>query len=296
MKAHTERHWKGSSDSKPAAGLPSKGRSSCRCRSRRQPSAQGWCGQSTSPASPSWVAQLAAIGITKKRSVTTQLKDSLFLSRVDQHCATEMAAERRRTTRLNGLSRLWTHTDWMRRTKALCYWNFMAAALNHTAQEGVTRRPRPIATAPRPPGPPRSAVPGWPWTQPCRPTPAGRGCWSPSRTAGRRREPRGRAHRLAVGETVILLHPPLSLLGVSIEARRECRQDDRLAKWLPPPADSEPTVVAGGGRLAPRRPARPQPRILRSVRDEPTRENRTARNSWQIAGVFFCRPPLAAGS
>ena len=35
--------------------------------------------------------------------------------------------------------------------------------------------------------------------------------------------------RLAVGETVILLHPPLPSAGVSVETTRECQQDDSLA-------------------------------------------------------------------
>ena len=34
---------------------------------------------------------------------------------------------------------------------------------------------------------------------------------------------------LAVGETVILLHPPLPLVGVSIGMKMGCRQDDSLA-------------------------------------------------------------------
>ena len=34
---------------------------------------------------------------------------------------------------------------------------------------------------------------------------------------------------VAVGETVILLHPALSLVGVSIETMRECQQNDSLA-------------------------------------------------------------------
>ena len=38
-----------------------------------------------------------------------------------------------------------------------------------------------------------------------------------------------RRGRLAVGETVILLHPPLPLAGVSIETMRECQQNDGLA-------------------------------------------------------------------
>ena len=34
---------------------------------------------------------------------------------------------------------------------------------------------------------------------------------------------------LAVGETVILLHPPLPLVGVSIGKNRGCQQNDSLA-------------------------------------------------------------------
>ena len=34
---------------------------------------------------------------------------------------------------------------------------------------------------------------------------------------------------LAVGETVILLHPPLPLVGVSIWMQRECQQNDSFA-------------------------------------------------------------------
>ena len=38
---------------------------------------------------------------------------------------------------------------------------------------------------------------------------------------------------LAVGETVILLHPPLPLLGVSIGMERERQQNDSLANGYP---------------------------------------------------------------
>ena len=34
---------------------------------------------------------------------------------------------------------------------------------------------------------------------------------------------------LAIGETVKLLHPPLPLVGVSIDIERECQQNDSLA-------------------------------------------------------------------
>ena len=34
---------------------------------------------------------------------------------------------------------------------------------------------------------------------------------------------------LAVGETVILLHPPLPFVGVSIVIEKECQQNDSLA-------------------------------------------------------------------
>ena len=34
---------------------------------------------------------------------------------------------------------------------------------------------------------------------------------------------------IAVGETVILLHPPLPLVGVSIAMERECQQNNSLA-------------------------------------------------------------------
>ena len=34
---------------------------------------------------------------------------------------------------------------------------------------------------------------------------------------------------VAVGETVILLHPPRPLVGVSIGMERECQQNDSLA-------------------------------------------------------------------
>ena len=40
---------------------------------------------------------------------------------------------------------------------------------------------------------------------------------------------------VAVGKTVILLHPPLPLVGVSIETMRECQQNDSVsptARWL----------------------------------------------------------------
>ena len=37
------------------------------------------------------------------------------------------------------------------------------------------------------------------------------------------------AAAVAVGETVILLHPPLPLVGISIETRMERQQNDCLA-------------------------------------------------------------------
>ena len=47
---------------------------------------------------------------------------------------------------------------------------------------------------------------------------------------GRRRGGlRGRGAALAVGETVILPHPPRPLVGVSIGMERECQQNDSLA-------------------------------------------------------------------
>ena len=46
----------------------------------------------------------------------------------------------------------------------------------------------------------------------------------------RRCSPRSSRFNLAVGETsVILLHPPLPLLGVSIGMGRGCQQNDSLA-------------------------------------------------------------------
>ena len=39
----------------------------------------------------------------------------------------------------------------------------------------------------------------------------------------------GLTARLAVGETVILLHRPLSLVGVSMWVERGCQQNDSLA-------------------------------------------------------------------
>ena len=49
------------------------------------------------------------------------------------------------------------------------------------------------------------------------------------------REARTEAARLvAVGGTVILLHPPLTLVGVSIVMARGCQQNDSLADgWRP---------------------------------------------------------------
>ena len=48
---------------------------------------------------------------------------------------------------------------------------------------------------------------------------------------------RGRCH-LAIGETVILLHPLLPLVGVSIGMESERQQNDSLADgWCHPPAD-----------------------------------------------------------
>ena len=46
--------------------------------------------------------------------------------------------------------------------------------------------------------------------------------------AGARRQPR-MPSTLAVGETVILLHAPLPLVGVSIGMKRGCHQNDSLA-------------------------------------------------------------------
>ena len=49
-------------------------------------------------------------------------------------------------------------------------------------------------------------------------------------TPGRRDHHRSsRTDRLAVGETVILLHPPLTLAGVSIGMERGCQQNGSLA-------------------------------------------------------------------
>ena len=39
----------------------------------------------------------------------------------------------------------------------------------------------------------------------------------------------GMTRWLAVGETVILLHPPLYLVGVSTETTRKCQHNDSLA-------------------------------------------------------------------
>ena len=53
--------------------------------------------------------------------------------------------------------------------------------------------------------------------------------------SGRCRPSRGPWH-LAIGETVILLHPPLPLVGVSIATMRECQQNDRTLAdgyWAP---------------------------------------------------------------
>ena len=49
---------------------------------------------------------------------------------------------------------------------------------------------------------------------------------------------------LAVGETVILLHPPLPLLGVSIVMERERQQNDSLARGYPGAAHRH--VALGG--------------------------------------------------
>ena len=55
----------------------------------------------------------------------------------------------------------------------------------------------------------------------------------------------GRWHRLAVGETVILLHPPLPLAGVSIVLERARQQNDRL---LPGSCRHRRTPASGAGR------------------------------------------------
>ena len=61
---------------------------------------------------------------------------------------------------------------------------------------------------------------------------------------------------LAVGETVILLHPPLSLVGVSIVMERGCQRNDSLADGYhhrrhqqPRPPGQHPT--GGQGRVQP---------------------------------------------
>ena len=74
----------------------------------------------------------------------------------------------------------------------------------------------------------RRRRPGWRLGQPARP-PA-----SPPRSSRSARRPLGRRQpartaRVAVGETVILLHPPLPSVGVSIETMGECQQIDSLA-------------------------------------------------------------------
>ena len=48
---------------------------------------------------------------------------------------------------------------------------------------------------------------------------------------------------LAVGETVILLNPPLPLVGVSIETMRECQQIDSLANGYQ--SRTQPTFSMG---------------------------------------------------
>ena len=40
-------------------------------------------------------------------------------------------------------------------------------------------------------------------------------------------------HTCAIGEAVVLLHPPLPLVGVSIETMRERQQNDSLADGCP---------------------------------------------------------------
>ena len=47
--------------------------------------------------------------------------------------------------------------------------------------------------------------------------------------AGDAQSPGTARPRLAVGETVILLHPPLPLVGVSIWMERGCQSNDSLA-------------------------------------------------------------------
>ena len=55
-----------------------------------------------------------------------------------------------------------------------------------------------------------------------------------SRAGSRKTPPQPRsAPGLAIGETVILLHPPLPLVGVSIAMERERQQNDSLADGYP---------------------------------------------------------------
>ena len=84
------------------------------------------------------------------------------------------------------------------------------------------------ATAPRPPAGQRSSRRSGPRQ--------GRGPGLPARSSSSRHARAGRRSRrgtwrtgLAVGETVILLHPPLPLVGVSIGVERGCQQNDSLA-------------------------------------------------------------------
>ena len=77
-----------------------------------------------------------------------------------------------------------------------------------------------------------------------------------------------RSCSLAIGETVILLHPPLPLVVVSIETMRECQQNDSLADGYcsplmtgrrprlgpgeagPPELGARAEPAVGGGRSA----------------------------------------------
>ena len=60
---------------------------------------------------------------------------------------------------------------------------------------------------------------------------------------GRHRAPPRRPAGLAVGETVILLHPPLPLVGVSIWTERGRQQRDSLADGLGEPSASRVSKI-----------------------------------------------------
>ena len=77
------------------------------------------------------------------------------------------------------------------------------------------------------------------------------------RQSGWRTAPRPMVPALAIGETVILLHPPLPLLGVSTVMERGCQQKDSLVNGYP--ARTAAVSPTAASLLAPSPPPPPPP-------------------------------------